>query len=277
MRFEQGIGAVSVALGGYLIYSAFGKYVILLNAVAGGVLIVFGVFVMVLERRYSNMLFRKKAEEQKILEERYKKARENPSRVANLGSSVVAAVQEQEEKPPLEFTPENMELSPPSVPVPTEEAKAAPQTSAFDRLFQEIFAKHIQTEVDLTFELPTTESVILGKTFKVSGKIRVRSKKEPAVKEGEAKPKEEEGVKTITVDRTLIESIPLKIEKAKAEEEEPPAEDQSLEPEHEEGEIEEIAELTKSEELTPELEPEPEKESKSKDEDDEPLLMRKKD
>jgi hypothetical protein len=176
----------------------------------------------------------------------------------------------QEEEPPLEFAPENLELSPPSA--PAEEVKAAPQTSAFDRLFQEIFTKHIQTEVDLTFELPTTESCILGKKFKVSGKIRVRSKREPVTKE---KPKEEEGVKTIPIDKTLIESIPLKIEKAKAEEEEPPAEDRSLEPEHEEGETEEIAELAKSEELIPE--PELEKESKSKDEDDEPLLMRKKD
>ena len=272
MRLEQGIGAVCVALGGYLIYSAFGKYVILLNAIAGGILIVFGISIMVLERRYANMLFRKKAEEQKILEERYKKARENPSGVVNLGSSVAVMMQEQEEKPPLEFVPENMELSPPSVPEPTEEAKTTPQTSAFDRLFEEVFAKHIQTEVDLTFELPVTESVILGKTFKVSGKIRVKSKREPAAKE---KPKEEEGVKTIPIDRTLIESIPLKIEKAKAEEEEPPAEDRSLEPEHEEGETEEIAELAKSEELIPE--PELEKESKSKDEDDEPLLMRKKD
>jgi len=270
MRLEQGIGAVCVALGGYLIYSAFGKYVILLNAVAGGILIVFGISIMVLERRYANMLFRKKAEEQKILEERYKKARENPSKVVNSGSSVALMIQE--EKPPLEFAPENLELSPPSAPVSTEEAKTTPQTSAFDRLFQEVFAKHIQTEVDLTFELPATESVILGKTFKVSGKIRVRSKREPVAKE---KPKEEEGVKTIPIDKTLIESIPLKIEKAKAEEEEPPAEDQSLEPEHDESETEEIAELAKSEELIPE--PELEKESKSKDEDDEPLLMRKKD
>jgi hypothetical protein len=268
MRLEQGIGAVCVTLGGYLIYSAFGKYVILLNAIAGGILIMFGISIIVLERRYSNMLFRKKAEEQKILEERYKKTRENTSRVVNLGSNVALTVQE--EKPPLEFVPENMELSPPSV--PAEEVKATPQTSAFDRLFQEIFTKHIQTEVDLTFELPTTESCILGKKFKVSGKIRVKSKREPVAKE---KPKEEEGVKTVPIDKTLIESIPLKIEKAKAEEEEPPAEDQSLELEHDESEIEEIAELAKSEELIPE--PELEKESKSKDEDDEPLLMRKKD
>jgi len=268
MRFEQGIGAACIALGGYLIYSAFGKYVFLLNAIAGGILIVFGITIMVLERRHTNMLFRKKAEEQKILEERYRKTRENTSRVVDLGSSVTAAVQEQEEKPP-EFAPKNSELP---ISALSESIEAVPQSSAFDKLFQEIFAKHIQTEVDLTFELPTTESVILGKTFKVSGKIRVKSKREPAAKE---KPKEEENVKTIPVDRTLIESIPLKIEKARAEEEEPPAEDQSLEPEHDESEIEEIAELAKSEEFAPELEPE--KESRSKDEDDEPLLMRKKD
>lgn len=272
MRLEQGIGAVCVTLGGYLIYSAFGKYVILLNAIAGGILIVFGISIMVLERRYSNMLFRKKAEEQKILEERYKKTRENPSRVVNLGSSVAVMVQEQEEKPPLEFASENVEFSPPSAPI--EETAVTPQTSAFDRLFQEIFIKHIQTEVDLTFELPTTESVILGKTFKVSGKIRVKSKREPAVKE---KPKEEEGVKTIPISKTLIESIPLKIEKAKAEEEEPPAEDQSLEPEHDESEIEEITELAKSEELISEHELEEGGKGEDKDEDNEPLLMRKKD
>ena len=212
MRLEQGIGAVCLGLGALLVYSAFGsRYILALNAVAGIAVMVMGVSIILLEKKVGKLFKKKEDENRKILEERWRRAQEYGNKVFDLGSSVAVAMPRSNPGPIPDVTPTPQLLQPEPTP-----AQSPPAQSAFDMLFQEIFAKHIQTEVDLTFELPATESVILGKTFKVSGKIRVRSKKEREREREKEKEAEEETfelpekAEQKEPERSLIEKIPLR-------------------------------------------------------------------